>query len=36
MKQANIDTVTQRYKFSIFYGTANLNPQMNGILLANQ
>ena len=36
MKQGNIDTVTVRYKFVIFYGTANLNPLMNGIILPNQ
>ncbi len=36
LKQSDIDPVTVRYKFLIFFGTANLNPQMNGILLANQ
>ena len=36
LKQADIDPVTIRYKFLIFFGTANLNPSMNGILLANQ
>lgn len=36
MKQADIDPVKVRYKFLIFFGTSNLNPMMNGIMLSNQ
>lgn len=36
LKQSDIDPVTVRYKFLIFFGTANLNPMMNGIMLSNQ
>ena len=36
IKQGSIDNITQKYRFVIFYGTNNLNPNMNGIMLANQ
>jgi hypothetical protein len=35
-KQANIDDFTQKYRWTVFFGVNNLNPLMNGVMLANQ
>lgn len=35
-RQGNIDDFTQKYRWTIFYGTVNLNPLMNGIMLGGQ
>lgn len=35
-KQGNVKTGITTYRLTIFFGTTNLNPEMNGILLANQ
>ena len=35
-RQSNIDDLVQKYRFSIFFGTVNLNPLMNGVLLGGQ
>ena len=35
-KQANIDDFTQKYRWTVYYGVNNLNPLMNGIMVANQ
>lgn len=35
-KQADVLTGIITYRLTIFYGTTNLNPEMNGILLGNQ
>lgn len=35
-KQANVLTGVNSYRLTIFFGTTNLNPEMNGILLGGQ
>lgn len=35
-KQGGIDNYKQKYRWSIFFGTVNLNPLMNGIMLSGQ
>ena len=35
-KQGDINDLTAKYRWTIYYGTTNLNPQMNGIQLFNQ
>ena len=36
LKESNIDRVDMRFKFLMFFDVTNMNPLMNGILLANQ
>lgn len=35
-RQGEIDDFTQKYRWTIFYGTSNLQPLFNGIMLGNQ
>ena len=35
-RQSNIDDLVQKYRFTTFFGTVNLNPLMNGVLLGGQ
>ncbi|VAW38945.1 hypothetical protein MNBD_GAMMA01-1333 [hydrothermal vent metagenome] len=35
-KQANVITGVITYRLTMFFGVTNLNPEMNGVLLANQ
>lgn len=35
-KQGNINDLTAKYRWTIYYGVTNLNPQMNGIQLFGQ
>lgn len=35
-KQGNVKTGIATYRLTMFFGVTNLNPEMNGILLANQ
>lgn len=35
-KQGNINDLTAKYRWTIYYGATNLNPQMNGIQLFGQ
>lgn len=35
-RQGQIDDFTQKYRWTIFYGTSNLQPLFNGIMLGNQ
>ena len=36
VKQGSINSLVQKYRWVIFYGTSNKNPLMNGIMLSGQ